>query len=341
MKRIASAGLLVLIVVFVAGVVFIEMRQSHGNRKAAEFLAEFEVKPVEQLGSTKILRILPLVDYHTSDPALRTEVGVSYLVETDDRRILFDVGQNTDVESPSPLEMNMKALGIDLASVDTIFISHNHFDHVGGMKSQRMNTFSVGTAQLPLPNPRTRAIVPTQMTYPGLEPELAFGPMRLGDGLASTGAIPRQLVIGWIEEQSLVVNVDGLGGVLIVGCGHQPLPNLVERYEAAFSEPLYGVVGGLHFPVPDGRITVGPINGQLRFASGESMLRPMTIGDVREQVDLLKSRDLGLIAVGGHDSSDDVIEMVREEFGAAHRYIRVGEEIVISSAGDASSGSPD
>jgi metal-dependent hydrolase (beta-lactamase superfamily II) len=263
---------------------------------------------------------------------LDTEVGVSYLIETDDRRILFDVGQNTNSESPSPLERNMKALGIDLASVDTVFISHNHFDHVGGMKWQRMRTFSMGTEQMPFPNPRTRAIVPTQMTYPGLEPERAVGPMRLGEGIASTGAIPRQLVIGWIEEQSLVVNVEGLGAVLIVGCGHQPVPNLVERYEEAFAEPLYGVVGGLHFPLPNGRIAVGPINGQLRFASGESMLRPMTMVDIREHLDLLKSRDLGLIAVGGHDSSDEVIEMVRTEFGDAHRYVRVGEEIVVSSS---------
>jgi hypothetical protein len=46
--------------------------------------------------------------------------------------------------------------------------------------------------------------------------------MQLGNGIASTGiastgSIPRQLVLGWIEEQSLVVNVAGLGGVIIVG----------------------------------------------------------------------------------------------------------------------------
>lgn len=338
MKRIASLGLIGLIVVLVAGVIFVEVRQSQGNRKAAQFLAEFEVKPVETLGSTKTLRILPLIEYHTSDPALRTEVGVSYLIETDDRRILFDVGQNTDFESPSPLQINMKALGVDLASIDIVFISHNHFDHVGGPKWEGMNSFSLGTEQLPFPNPRTRAIVPALMTYPGLEPELAFGPMRLGNGvgstgLASTGAIPRQLVIGWIEEHSLVVNVEGLGGVLIVGCGHQPVPNLVDRYEAAFSEPLYGIVGGLHLPVPDGRIQVGPINAQRRFASGESLLSPMTMDDIKEHLEVLKSRNLGVIGVGGHDSSDDVIEMIRSEFGDAHRYVRVGEEIVISASG--------
>ncbi len=325
-----------LVFALIAGVIAIEVRQHQGNRKAAEFLAGFEVKPVENLGSTITLRILPLIDYHTSDPELRTEVGVSYLVETDDRLVLFDVGQNTHFESPSPLERNMSKLGIGLANIDVVFISHNHFDHVGGRAWESMNTFSLGTEQSPFPNPRMRAIVPARMTYPGLEPELAFGPMRIGDGvgstgLASTGAIPRQLVVGWIEEHSLVVNVAGLGGVLIVGCGHQPLPNLIERYEAAFSEPLYGVVGGLHFPVPIGRIPLGPFNAQRRFGSGEGLLQPITMSDVRDHVDLLKSRNLGLIAVGGHDTSDEVIELIRGEFGQAHRYVRVGEEIVVSA----------
>ena len=72
------------------------------------------------------------------------------------------------------------------------------------------------------------------MTYPGLNPVFATEPMLIGNGigttgLATTGVIPRQLVIGWIEEHSLVINVQGLGGFLIVGCGHQPLPNLLQR----------------------------------------------------------------------------------------------------------------
>ena len=331
MKRVILPGLLVLVAVLVAGVVFIEVRQSAGNRKAAAFLADFQVNVVEDLGSTQTLRILPLIDFHAADPGLRSEVGVSYLVETDERRILFDVGHNANFESPSPLERNMATLEIDPASIDMVFISHRHFDHVGGSKWEKLRTFSLGTVQRPFPNPAIRAIVPEPMTYPGLEPELAPEPMRLYDGVGTTGAIPRQLVIGWIEEQSLVVNVEGLGGVLIVGCGHQPVPNLVARYEDAFNEPLYGVIGGLHFPLPEGRIPVGPINGQRRLASGTSMLRPMTMDDVREHIDLLKSRDLGVIGVGGHDSSDEVIELVRSEFGDAHRYVRVGEEIIIAA----------
>jgi metal-dependent hydrolase (beta-lactamase superfamily II) len=90
------------------------------------------------------------------------------------------------------------------------------------------------------------------MTYPGLSPIHAGEPTGIGKGVASTGTIPRQLVFGWIDEQALVVNVADRGTVLIVGCGHQTIPKLLERYDEVFDEPLYGIVGGLHFPVPEG-----------------------------------------------------------------------------------------
>jgi 7,8-dihydropterin-6-yl-methyl-4-(beta-D-ribofuranosyl)aminobenzene 5'-phosphate synthase len=136
----------------------------------------------------------------------------------------------------------MVGLGIDLATIDTVFVSHNHLDHVGGMHWSARNTFSLGTEQLPFPNSKTRAVVPDRMTYPGLSPIFATRPMKIGEGVATTGLIPRQLVIGWIEEHSLVVNVEGLGGVIIVGCGHQPVENLVARFDETFDFSLYGIV---------------------------------------------------------------------------------------------------
>jgi 7,8-dihydropterin-6-yl-methyl-4-(beta-D-ribofuranosyl)aminobenzene 5'-phosphate synthase len=263
-------------------------------------------------------------------------VGVSYLVDTDEHRILYDVGQNPGGGSPSSLEKNMQALGIELETIDMVFISHNHLDHVGGLHWQRMNSFSLGREQEPFPNPRTQLVAPDLMTYPGMSAVYANKPMQIGKGvgstgLASTGTIPRQLAAGWIEEHSLVVNVEGLGGVIIVACGHQPVPNLIKRYDDAFSEPLFAVVGGLHFPVPEGRLIFGPLDVQRRLASGEGLFNPLGMEEVRRQIAMLKKRNLGVIAVSAHDSSDEVIEMVREEFGEAHRYIRVGEEIVIGA----------
>lgn len=328
MRRLAwIVGLSVLSLV--AAIAFFEIRNRIGvHRAEAEFAAR-RPAPMGDFGTTQSLSILPLVDWHASDPELRAEMGVSYLIETDSQRILFDVGHNAKRESPSPLEHNMEALGVALGDIDTLFISHNHFDHVGGEDRQKNRTFGVGLAQVPLPG--LRAFVPIPMTYPGLSPIHSREPAKIGDGVSSTGTIARQLVFGWIDEQALVVRVEGLGNVLIVGCGHQGIAKLLERYDQVFSAPLYGIVGGLHYPVPHGRLTVLGLNAQRRFASGDGMLAPIEMNDVESDLRLLRRRGLGLVGVGGHDSSDEVIEMFANRFGEAYRHIRVGERIVVGA----------
>ena len=327
MARVFAWSIAALGLVLVAALAFVELRNRRGVAEAEAEFAEREPARIADLGATQTLSILPLVDWHTSGPGLRGEMGVSYLVETDEHRILFDVGHNAKEESPSPLEHNMEALGVALDSIDTIFISHNHFDHVGGKQRQRDKTFSIGLEPVPLPG--VQVFVPISMTYPGLQPIRSSDPTRIDEGLASTGTIPRQLVFGWIDEQALVVNVAGHGAVLIVGCGHQTIPKLLARYDQAFGTPLYGIVGGLHFPVPEGRLKVLGLNAQRVFASGTGMFSPLTMNDVKEDMAELEKRNLGLVGVGGHDSSDEVIAMFSDTFGDAYRHVRVGEPIVV------------
>lgn len=72
------------------------------------------------------------------------------------------------------------------------------------------------------------------------------------------------------------MNVEGKGIVLIVGCGHQTIPKLLKRYDDVFDEPLYGIVGGLHFPVPEGRLKLLGLDVQRRLASGEGIFSPIS-----------------------------------------------------------------
>jgi 7,8-dihydropterin-6-yl-methyl-4-(beta-D-ribofuranosyl)aminobenzene 5'-phosphate synthase len=329
MRRLIVSFFVLLVVLLVAGLGAVHLRHQAGLERTRESFLSYVPPRMGAFGATRSLAITPLVDYHTTRDDLIGEVGLSYLIETDTNRILFDVGHNAKAESPSPLERNMETLGIERASIDTVFISHNHLDHVGGPHRQQANSFSLGNEQTAFTHPQARAIVPVAMTYPGLTPIPAQEPMRLGEGVATTGTIPRQLVIGVIDEQSLAVNVEDLGVVLIVGCGHQPIPNLLRRYDQLFDEPLYGIIGGLHLPVPQGRLQMAGLDVQRVFASGDGPFAPLTMIEIEEQVAMLQARNLGVIGVGGHDSSDEVIALFAREFGDAYRYVRVGEPIEV------------
>lgn len=74
-----------------------------------------------------MIKIQILMENKTYRDGLVAEHGLSLLIETVNRKILFDAGA-------SPLLMhNIKQLDIDPATIDTVVISHGHFDHTGGL----------------------------------------------------------------------------------------------------------------------------------------------------------------------------------------------------------------
>lgn len=74
------------------------------------------------------MKITTLVENTTCDERLECEHGLSLYIETDDHRILFDMGQ-TDL-----FYHNACKMGIDLALVDIAVLSHGHYDHGGGLE---------------------------------------------------------------------------------------------------------------------------------------------------------------------------------------------------------------
>ena len=69
-----------------------------------------------------------LSDNRSKDSSLITEHGLSILLTTERHKILLDTGAS-DV-----LIRNAELLGLDLSTVDYVFISHGHSDHAGGLR---------------------------------------------------------------------------------------------------------------------------------------------------------------------------------------------------------------
>ena len=62
MRRVLSIVALAFLGLLLLGVAVFEVRHQRGSRRAAEIIETFAVVPVDDLGSTKTLRILPLID---------------------------------------------------------------------------------------------------------------------------------------------------------------------------------------------------------------------------------------------------------------------------------------
>ena len=57
------------------------------------------------------------------------EWGLSLYIEKNGRKILFDTGDQGN------LLANASALGLDLKQVETLVLSHVHYDHTGGLRA--------------------------------------------------------------------------------------------------------------------------------------------------------------------------------------------------------------
>ena len=152
---------------------------------------------------------------------LEADWGFSCLIEAHGRTILFDTGANGSI-----LLKNMEKLNIEPSSIDDVFISHAHFDHVGGLsdflnKNSRVNVF-VPVSLRGIRN--AKKVVQIDQ------------PMEIYENFYSTGELEK-------IEQSMAVKIDK-GLVLIVGCSHPKMKNILDTI-SQFGK-VYAIVGGLH-----------------------------------------------------------------------------------------------
>lgn len=153
---------------------------------------------------------ITIVYDNEANPGLRSGWGFSCLIEAKEK-ILFDTG-----DSGKNLIYNLRQLNIQPESVVAVVISHNHWDHTGGLKefSKLNNNAKV------------------------FHPKSFSKPTEISPGVHSTGALG-----GLIKEQSLVVNTQK-GNLVITGCAHPGLGNILQV--AKKLGKVYGVIGGFH-----------------------------------------------------------------------------------------------
>ena len=204
------------------------------------------------------MKWIVLSDNRTCNDLLQTEHGLSILLETEKHRILLDTGAS-DV-----FIRNAEQMGIDLSTVDYVFISHGHSDHAGGLKhfkaindkakiivspdalkgkyfSKRRYFHSITTKWPEIPQERLLTVEHSES---------------ISDDFFILAHIPQIHPMPEGNQHLFIEKSDGsyvnddfrhelalyIDGLLFTGCAHSGLENIL----AACPFPVNTVVGGFH-----------------------------------------------------------------------------------------------
>jgi len=311
-----------------AGLAALAARYAAGTARADRSWPAEVATGLGGLGEVDEVSIVPLVERLVPEGSgLRGEPGVSYLVSAGGQQVLFDSGLSGG-KPESALAHNARALGVPLADLDAVVISHLHADHVGGLRAMRQHTFTFSGEPL---EPRgVPAYVPTPMGHPRADVLVTTGPRVIGPGMGVLPPLPRMLFwIGYVSEQVLVVNVREFGLVLISGCGHPRIEQILGVTERVLDVPIRAVVGGLHLPVHAARTPLVP---QAVLGNPHPPWRPISERDAEHVLAEIQARAPKLVALSSHDSTPWTYDAFNRRFGDRYRTLRAGEELRITAA---------
>ena len=205
------------------------------------------------------MTISVLTDNH---PGVRmpAEHGLSYLIEYDGKRILFDTGQS-DMFLRNAGKMNIDILGIEL-----IILSHWHFDHGNGLE------YLPGGKLICHPGCFVTRYRKTDHSYIGLKNlkdaiAAKFNlmttkePYYVSNNTIFLGEIPRLTDFesqatafvfddgspDFVMDDSAIAMLTDKGLFIVTGCGHAGIVNTLEHAKKITgTDKLYGIMGGFH-----------------------------------------------------------------------------------------------
>ena len=217
-----------------------------------------------------VMKIITLVENTEGAENCIAEHGLSLYIETEKHRLLLDAGQ-TDAAVK-----NAAVLGIDLSAVDTVILSHGHYDHSGGiMPFSELNRTARIIMQRKAVEPhyngeRYNGIDKAILELPNVV--LADGDMKLDDelflfsGITGRRCFPQgnrklmriqdgeKVPDDFAHEQCLVITQEGKKW-LLSGCAHNGILNIIDRYREIFGDAPDYVISGFHMMKRDGEHT--------------------------------------------------------------------------------------
>jgi 7,8-dihydropterin-6-yl-methyl-4-(beta-D-ribofuranosyl)aminobenzene 5'-phosphate synthase len=217
------------------------------------------------------MRVTSLIENSRLEGAepLAPEFGLSMLIEHKGSRVLFDMG------STRAFADNAAHLDIEIAAVDAAVVSHQHFDHGGGLAHflETNAHAKVFLREAPLADRRFKAFGILDRPI-GLDLELVerhrdrfefvSGSREIVPGafllttIGSTHRRPRgnrrlyvrrgqRIVRDPFDHELLMVVHDDDGLVVFTGCSHSGVLNLIDAAIAEFpGAPVKAVFGGFH-----------------------------------------------------------------------------------------------
>lgn len=187
-------------------------------------------------------------DYYLGEPAL------SFLIEDEDKTILFDTGYS-DV-----FLLNAKKMGIDLTNINTLVLSHGHNDHTGGLIHLMKYRQNIDVYAHPLVD-EEKEHDGKDLSSPVLLETLpnnfiihkTKNPQKISNHIYFLGEIERtvqplrKLGNDPLLDDSAIVYEKEDGIFIITGCSHSGICNIIEQAKAITNKTkILGVIGGFH-----------------------------------------------------------------------------------------------
>jgi len=243
------------------------------------------------------LTIYTVVDNEVYRSGFRSDWGLSFYIEArkggEVKKLLMDVSGSSEA-----FFWNIKMLGLHLETVESVFISHWHWDHAGILIDVLKAIGRPVDVYAPCPNEE----VEHELEGTGSSLIICDKPIKIFEGAYSSGRLK-----GVIDEHALILHLRDKGPVILVGCTHPGIESVIERsMKVTGVNRVFAVIGGLHLSTKE----EGEKVGHYLMEKGVRFVSPIHCTDASAK-----------------EAIEEVLGKERILRGGSGRVLRIGKDI--------------